>query len=537
MHRQIFTLLLLYIFFTGKAQDSPILNLFTDRDIYVSGETLLLKVFAPTEEESKFVHLDLINSSGKRITGIILEINSNEADGFVYLPDSLSSGSYLLRASTRTARILTYKELFISSRFADISATKTILRPSKIVPVVEKPDRQIQIAGVEKSYKMRSVVQCTLQLPPELLAQLDGDLLISAAENSPLFNSQTFVMESKNVAKHIAEKEGMVLEGIVTDAKTNLPFEKAIVYLSIPDSIPEFNYFITGQNGRFFFQLKKYFGAIPIVLQCFDKEKKRFLKITLYDPEAEQVELPSLEIWPLTSEIQKRSAINIDAVTFQKVYNQQRLTFISSPAPKADAYPFYGIPTNIVFPKLFIELPDFNEISRELLHGVKFRAYNRIPTLQVFSPSLHNYFNEPPLLLLDGIPFSDLNIIKGMGTKDIRKVEICEDERFFGDLVFSGVVAIFHPKTDNSFIAESDELIKRNIEVIQNKYAYNTPSEQPLSEPDFRQVLLWKPSVQPLQTVKFEFMTSDIRSTFKIVIRGKTKDKSIFIKEKIFEVN
>jgi len=81
---------------TGKSQEREHFSHFTDRDLYTSGETLLLKIFAPLDERSGIVHIDLINTSGKIILGISKKIIEHQADGFINIPDSLSSGCYLL---------------------------------------------------------------------------------------------------------------------------------------------------------------------------------------------------------------------------------------------------------------------------------------------------------------------------------------------------------------------------------------------------------------------------------------------------------
>ncbi|MCX6239829.1 MAG: hypothetical protein NTY07_20165, partial [Bacteroidia bacterium] len=66
MERKLFILLLLFLAFSAKAQEKENLSLFTDRDLYVSGETLLLKVFTPVAEQSGIVNIDLINRGGKK---------------------------------------------------------------------------------------------------------------------------------------------------------------------------------------------------------------------------------------------------------------------------------------------------------------------------------------------------------------------------------------------------------------------------------------------------------------------------------------
>jgi hypothetical protein len=520
----------------GKAQQKECFYLFTDRDIYASGETMLLKIFLPPEEASGIMHLDLMNLTGKRIQGVNLKIRNHQADGFIDLPDSLGSGTYLVRASARTPGILTFKEIFIANRFAIAPESSANLMRSKAFPVVPGRISDIEINGIENAYKTRSTGHFSLKLPNELLSQTLGDLFVEIVDSSLEYNAKTFLTAAKSTETHLAEKEGIILEGIVTDLATNQPSKNAVVYLTIQDSIPRFNYYLTGMDGRFYFELKDYFGKIPIVLQCFDQDTYRLLKISLSDPEGKKSELPIFESQVYPSGFQTGIQKNREAVSFQKIFGQQKLTLQQLSPPKTVSYPFYGIPTYTVNPKLFIDLPNFNEISRELLPGVKFRAYNRIPTMLVFNPVVQSFFEETPLVVLDGIPIRDLNVIKNLGTKEIDKIDVCQSERFFGNMIFPGVVAIHRSKSDYSFMPASEDLIKLNLEVIQNSSTMNVPSGKPANEPDFRQVLLWNPNIQPQQQIDFNFHTSDVQGTFRLIVRWKAKDGPVFCEERLFEV-
>jgi hypothetical protein len=530
-------LLLLNAALMVKAQEKEHFRLFTDRDLYISGETLLLKVFATSEEQSGIVNINMINRRGKKITGIILEIIDHQSDGFVYLPDSLSSGRYLLCASTGTNNIATIRELYIANRFIGLPQSNDDIRTSGSIVLNESSVNDLQINGVEKQYKPREKGSAIVKLPDELINRIDGNLSACIAGMTPEFTSPAFLTKLTAKTTHNTVKEGIIFEGIVTDLKTSEPYKNAEVYLSIPDSIPEFQYYITGEDGHFYFQISKYYGKIPVVIQCFTKDKSRLLKITLSDRDNIGSVMPDFETYKFPPDFRKSVEKNIEAITFRKIFNQQEITIQPNPPVKSNTYPFYGIPTKTVDPQLFIDLPDFNEISKELLPGVKFRNYNRIPTLQVFNLAQQRYFDDQPLLLLDGIPIRDLNVLKDMGTKDIDKIEICQSERFYGDLIFQGVVAIYTSKADYTRVPESDDLVKLNIEVFQPHMILNEPSGQLPNDPDLRQVLLWKPSLKTEQTFALNFQTSDIRGSFRLTIRGKTKDGSIFYKEQIFEVN
>ena len=537
MKRRIIILLLLFVASSGKAQDKAHFSLFTDRDFYTSGETLLLKVFVPDGEQSGIVNIDLINTKGKIITGMSKKITDHQADGFIDLPDSLSSGCYLLCTSTKINPSVTVKELYICNRFTGIPESNSVLKSKETNYQVEKQDTSFQIEGLNKYYSTREKVSLSLQLPSELLSQLNENLFVSVAETAPGYNSATFFKSVTPRTSQIVEKQGVVLDGIVSDVITGKPFKNGIVFLSIPDTIPRFKYYITGNDGHFKFQLDNYFGKLEVVIQGFDREEKRFLKVVFNNRDSLTSVVPTFGIWTVTPELRKYTVDNNEATNFRKIFNRQELAVANTPKTKPDDYPFYGLPTEVVDPQLFIELPNFTEISRELLPGVKFRTYNRKSSLQVFNPALHNYFINQPLVLLDGIPIRDLNIIKDLGSKEIDRIEICRDERYYGYLVFQGVVAIYTTKADVTRIAESDDLIKLKTDGIQPDVSLNIPKEQQLNEMDLRKVLLWKPSLKPENTIKFDFETSDIRGSFKLIIKGKTRDGSIIYKEQTFEVN
>ena len=537
MKRQLIIWLLLFVAVAGKSQERKFFSLFTDRDQYSSGETLLLKLFAPADEPSGIVHVSLSNTNRKKITEINLKTTDNQADGFIYLPDSLSTGCYLLCTSTRNNPTLTFNEIFICNRFTGIPESGTVLHATKTRTTMEKRMDDLQIEGINKPRPTRSNTPITIHLPDSLRSRIKGNLAISIAETTSGYNPGSFLINMKSMENQMVEKDGVILEGFIQDLKTGEPFKNGIVLLSIPDSIPRFNFYRTGADGHFSFQFDQYYGKIPVVIQGLDPERKRLLKIVLNHPDSIPGGVSSFENWTITPEIRKIAGPNTDAVTFRKIFNQQEITIQPGSRPKGDHYPFYGVPSEVVDPHPFIDLPDFTEISRELLPGIKFRAYNRIPSLQVFNTALHAYFEDPPLLLLDGIPVHDLGIIKNLGSKDIDRVELCLSERFYGDLAFPGVVAIFTSKSNFSRIAESEDLIKFNLDVIQPDAQLNIPSEKQQSEPDLRKILLWKPTLKPEETLRLDFITSDIRGSFKLIVRGTNNDGSVFYKEQIFEVN
>ena len=534
--RRTITILLLFIALLGKAQNTEYMHLYSDRDNYISGETIFLKIFAPEKESSGIVHVDLVNPGGRILTGISKKIHDHQTDGFIVLPDSLGTGTYFLCSSSISNPEVTVKELFIYNRFSGVTGVSSLQRAADFEPIAEQL-ANINVEGIKNSCQTREKINFSLHIPTETLDRLAGDLMISLAEKSPGMDSQTFVQKANLPKAPGTENDGVLVKGTVIDMNTGKPFGNGCVYLSVPDSVPKLQYFMTGDDGNFNFQLTDYFGNIPVVIQAFDPEKKRLLKVVLNRRDSLRNILPKFNEVAISSGLQSSISEDIDVVTLRKIFNLQVLTIHKPALKKEIEYPFYGVPSEIIHPEVFIELPDFTEISRELLPGVKFRAYNRIPTMQILNPFTQNYFVEQPLVLLNGIPVLDLNIIKNLGTKDIERIELCRNERFYGNLGFQGVVSIYTPKKDPTLLKEAEDLVKINLDALQPSADLIIPKESIASnEPDLRKVLLWEKSVKKTETMHFEFTTSDIKGSFQLTIRGKTKDGLIIRKDQIFEV-
>ena len=56
-------MLLTVISLAGKAQEKTGFGFYTDRDVYVSGETVLSKMFIPSANSSGIAHFDLVNKA------------------------------------------------------------------------------------------------------------------------------------------------------------------------------------------------------------------------------------------------------------------------------------------------------------------------------------------------------------------------------------------------------------------------------------------------------------------------------------------
>ena len=154
---------------------------------------------------------------------------------------------------------------------------------------------------------------------------------------------------------------------------------------------------------------------------------------------------------------------------------------------------------------------------------------------------------ESNMILLNGVPFYDMNYIATLGTKDISRIEVIAGNYLLGDLTLEGLVSIY---THDHKIPEA--YLKNRSFIFQNTVV---PSDKPATQhcylqagagtshdPDFRVNLLWDPvrEITGDQKLVIRFPVSLITGTYDIVVNGLThKGISIewqnFIRSKITE--
>ena len=194
------------------AQEKSYIGFYTDRDVYVSGESVLTKMYIPFGNSSGIAHIDLVNQKGKRISGVSVEIKNKQADGFFQLPDSLSSGTYLLRAYLRNTanncRIV--REIWVANRFDGLDKVTAINQVGKAEKLSVEKSSEIELTGLPNEVKINTGIQAQVKIGDDLLQKLEGDLLISIARVVPEYEPSTFKSGLGNGSQGLTESKGII---------------------------------------------------------------------------------------------------------------------------------------------------------------------------------------------------------------------------------------------------------------------------------------------------------------------------------------
>lgn len=158
-----------------------------DRDNYASGETIWFKAYLASENlpdtGSTVLYVELLNSKPSLISRSVLPIILGNTNGHIILPDTLTSGAYLIRAYSPT--MLNQKAEFIYTRHIRVHGKKaeTGLAKQASVRLQFFPEGGNFVAGVNNSLAFKAVNEKGLPV------DVKGTIRNSKNENITTFSS------------------------------------------------------------------------------------------------------------------------------------------------------------------------------------------------------------------------------------------------------------------------------------------------------------------------------------------------------------
>lgn len=537
---------------TGANPGSRGLYLLTDRSWAISGDTIWFKISTAnfSEESGNVVHVQLENLRNEPVNRIMVITANGLGEGFIPVPDSLSTGTYWLYAYTSSMRnsanvtapaklVTVYHRFDESFENITIPDTKNISRQNSMLP-----DFDIRLSA--SIIDPRSIVKVDLNIKDYESLKVK-DLVISASLEGPLSSSDDHFyfrkLESNSTGDFIAappEYNGFMIEGRVLPLNGSTLPARSMVILSIPDSIPYFDYYLAGNDGYFRFMLKNARGTAGIFLRAITHDDQELVVELVKGLMTGSESLSTFEYQFNSSHSQWVKSI-AEAALYEKIFSGEQTwkeAFFEMYHPYAQ--PFYGKTNKRVVLAEYIELPDFQEISRELLPGVRYRRRGNSATLQLMDNSERMYFTKNPLRLVNGIPIFDDGLLFRFKSSDIEYIDIINEERIFGDISFKGVLALSLADRDNNWIAGQKTLFSFSIPCLQVPqpplYRMNNGLQLPDNTPDFRKVYLFERINRKQPETSFQFRASDLKGNIVVKLQGITLNDEPFVITRKIEV-
>ena len=519
----------------------------TDRDVYIAGEDMFFKGYtidAYTKKPlvmSKFAYLVLRNEKNAMIGGTCWKLENDMFSGSIYLPDTLSTGRYQLVSFTNCMRnqgeqSFYTKEIFVANRFdkdlTRIYNQQVFIDSFKINSSNTLQVKELLSVTTEKNiYGKRERIKIRL----DGLGIQDNeiaDFSISVHEKVPNFDSKLKItnypaydsrqLKNKSDCIYLPEINGIILEGKVNNIDNQNPITNTLVFLSTPDSVSNLQFTQTNQSGNFKFQLNDYYTDKNLIINL-PRSNKAIIELN----NKYELKIPFKPTTQFSDSLLKNFLIKSqNIVQVQKTFKiESRKDDLGKATSKSYPLLVYPPVKEVVYPADFVSLPDFVEISREILPLLKTRKHKDIYEARMVDLQNIRFFDSDPLLFLDGVPINNISQVIKLGSDKINKIESIGEERYFGNLYFSGIVAIFTKKMEINNINWQTPTLFTKYAIIQPSSLFIGPNYSKVNkEPDFRQLLFWEPSLtlRSKETKYIEFQSSDNTGEFIITIDGIT---------------
>lgn len=321
----------------------------------------------------------------------------------------------------------------------------------------------------------------------------------------------------------LPECEGHIITGKLIPKIAGLQNAGIPVFLSVPGKSFKFSNATSSANGAVKFNIEKFYGSREVIVQT-NKADSNY-NIFIDNPFSEQYNetvVASLNLKPaLSNEILLRT-IGAEA---QNIYQPEKENNFALPVTY-DTTNFYGIPLRQYYLDAYTRFPTMEEVMREYVKEVHLKKRDKNFYYEVFNEPYLNYFNDAPLVLMDGVPVFNVNKIIEMDPLKIQKIDITTTRFFQGNQQYDGIVSYATYDGDlngykldpNSLVVEYDGLqLEREFYSPQ----YETEQQMQSRIPDYRNVLYWSPHVQTKTGQQnISFYTSDIPGKYTVLIQG-----------------
>lgn len=531
-----------------------------DRVKYIAGEDIWFSVYTVQGETGKLsansaiAYVELLNPWNIPVIQSRFQLSGGRGEGDFLLPDSISSGTYTIRAYTNWMKNFLPGNCFIQ----DIEIYNPFKETDffRKVDSVSKSDFRPMNSPSQSEGNICLVADTLFGRREKVFVRvltgnnIDGrseisEISISVAPHeiislTPWKNGPK--VGNKSPAQYRFETDGHYLSVTIRFRDETISDPPDFLYMSIQGKIAEFNYANRDTSGCFIFILPVDGISRNLILQPEHANNNMILEIEPSFPGL----LPASNIIRETFSESRHDLFSGLSFNYQasRIYGislkKEALADDSSGLRKRR---FYGIPEMEVFLDDYIKLPTIQEVFFELVPGVIIRSGKTGFEIKITNPLTGDFYIEPPLVMIDGVIINDLAVLVDLDPDLVEKIEVVKTPYLIGDLILPGIVNVITRSGDFSDITMPDYAVLLPYRVVESPSVFTAPDysdeQNRLSrKPDLRNTLYWNPAVKTGVNgeAEIEFWTSDLPDTYVISVRGISADGKKISINKTFTV-
>ena len=342
------------------------------------------------------------------------------------------------------------------------------------------------------------------------------------------FRWEDILNDRKPAFEFLPEINGPVILAKVIDRRTGQAPAPLIAYLSAPGEHFKLAAAFSQPNGNIYFHLDNLYGSRTLIAVT-NPQRDGNCRIDLINPWSDRfapLPLPPVQYAAAWSDQLLRRTIDAQVENAYLSASKHRYAGVST-----DTVPFYGTADLNYNLDDFVRFVTMDEVIREFVDNVKIRLKSGHSYFRVKNALFNLFFDDDPLLLIDGIPVFYADKLIATDPAKIEKIEVVSHRYVLGPSITDGVVSF--RSYDGEFAGY--ELDPNAVAIQYNGLDRHREFYTPVydggdkgmpSIPDFRNELLWAPNIRIGATGKatLPLYTSDENGKFALVVQGITKD-------------
>jgi hypothetical protein len=527
-----------------KKHESMMVHMNTD--VFLTGENLLFKLYcvestsSTMSEISKMAYVELIGENHKPVAQIKITLEHGEGYGDFFFSDRVPSGKYTLIAYTKWMR--NFNELFTHELTLinplDVPAlARNTKHTSKVLTQTNDATFEISVRPVKHLLNKREKLEFEITGDPSssLNLSVNARLLEKGIGSKPSISKNASALPSADI-RFLPELRGELITGTAVNKADKKPYAGELVTLSAPSKNYQFLISTTDSSGRY------YFNASDI--------KSDNILLNAYKPVRDEIELQvdncflgdyglfvpdKLQIDSGLVEVLKKRSLSV------QVENAFYAVKKDSVLNTRDRSRFFIAANKIYRLDDFTRFPTMEDVFREIVPEVVVKMREGKFSVVMMNSASGYRFENAPLVLIDGIPIDDANIMMKYDPAMIENIAVVTQRYFYGGLETDGIISIETYNGNAKDLPISGFLATSYIEPSASRIYHNPKYDlhNNLKRiPDFRTQLYWEPivHVEAGSTKKLNFFTNDLPGKYLIEVSGLTSSGRIVYSAEIIEV-
>lgn len=556
----------------------------TDKDFYLSGETLWLKMYLTDAEGrpasfSRVGYAELVDARGAAGGRVKLSLNRGSGWGALVIPPTLPSGCYRLSGYTRQMRnegeaVYFSKLIRIYNAWTASPDDRVEELPPAEGPVASKDSDSapgisftsqpstLRIATDQPRYPTRGRIRVRIEGIPRgadlalSITRLDS-LPPAEPANIIRWKNQLGVLPRRPLSdKYAPEYEGMILSGkIVPATGTDSPQSAgAPATVPLPDGLLA-SVAMPGGRIRLFSGQIAPDRTVRFYADALSGVQEVVASVESLDTAAYRIDLESgfashtpVPLPALGLRKRNEAALQERSVALQTQYLFDTDSVADNDGPAGEtsrgagggpgeageaAGPDYGCRfTPIRSYKLdeYVRFKTVEQTFTEFILGVQIRKIANQMKFCVRKEEKQGFNNGNTLVLLDGIPLANHEVMLGYNPYRLSRIDIYTGTYVFGNRVYEGIIAFYTPRhrfPELRLGAGSQLLDYKGTAIARNQEGKVYDTERAIASrlPDFRHTLYWNPSLKGVATeVETCCYASDMEGDYLITVEGLAPD-------------